>query len=825
MKKLTKRQLLLILTAVLVALLVPVVGIVMGASAAEITSGSNQTWISGKLNYDYTVTSNGTSGNGAAGSVSASGNTLTVSATNSKEVSGCSTTAAEATTTAVTVTNVSSYPLYVRTLTSSTASVAGVAEGDTLAPGATFSITITAEAQTNSTKAEGTVTISVEEQTSVTVTLAPSPYVSYTVNNITVAQDGSEQSFTANAGTSFALPTITAPAGYEFKGWRVGTTLVTGNSFTASSTLTVFPAIVPEGTNVTAANFTVNGAAYTFWEDAITAAIGANKPIVVNLAEVTLPDNVLVNLLPGAGGSYVKPVTGGGVEYVLPAGVTLLVPNTASNTAGHTTAPEYAFDKNSHEYPYAFRTLTVPNGVKITVNGAVCVDSKVCTHGQNEASWNGTPTGPHGKIVMKTGSEMTFNSGANLYCWGYINGDGHVYANSGAKVYELFQFRDWRGGTATSDMPDNDQRVFPMNQYYVQNVEAPLTLYKGATEYVWSVVNMSSKAYPTNQIEFIGTNGMFKLTGSNADYVTKRYHANVDQLEIAAHGDMSLNALNVSISGLPLIGTISMQSANYVLPLNNMNVVVETGTTSIAASQTYGVAFLPSSKLTVNEGAIFAANAPVYFYDAEDWGPYACAGGRLVAVGYSTANGTTAIRTADNLKDAELNVNGTVTVSSKLYTTEHGAHITSSAGTGVINFTAACATGTATTYQATQSGSDISYVSITVDNAQLQNGDESYSQTVGTGTSTWKYDKPGEHWYRYLVDFNFNGNTIARDYYCENNDTVVYDASWLDNLGASVTSGTATAAIDGSTVNVTGVTADSVVTLTGVRRSICPPSS
>lgn len=787
-------------------------------TSAQITSGSD-TWISGMLEYTYVVETSSDNKTDASGSVSFNGNTLTVKATSAKQydTGGCNSTtvAAAATTTTVTVTNVSSHPLKFNTLAyGGSANVTGVSQGDTIASGASFTITVTSPANgTNATEKSGTVTVSVTEETSVPITLKPSPYVDYTVNGNTVAKNSSDQTFTAEAGQTISLPAITAPSGYVFKGWRIGNDLVTGSSFAANAAYDVFPVIVTEGTNVNAGNFKVGNITYAFWEDAVAAAAGSDGKVFVNVETVTLPDNVLDNTLPASGGTYVKPVSGGGVEYILPSSVTLVVPYSTSTTV-HTTTPAYSYAARVNPSP--FRTMTVPNGAMLTVNGSVSVDSAVSAYGQNGTSANGTPTGPHGKIVMKSGSEMTLNSGANLYCYGYINGDGNIYVKSGAKVYELFQFRDWRGGSATSDIAGNDYRIFPMNQYYVQNVEAPMTLYKGATEYVWSVVNMSSSAYPTKQIEFIGTNGMFKLTGSSADYVRKRYHANVDRLEITAHGDMSLNALNVTVTGLPFIGTIDMQSSEYVLPLNNMEIVIETGTTSIASSQTYGVAFLPGSQLTVNQGATFTVNAPVYFYDEEDWGAYAADSLRMVAVGYSTANGTSAIRTADNLIDAEMDVNGTVNVSNKLYTTEHGAYITSSIGTGVINFTADCATGTDTTYQYTQSGTSCTKHDITVNNAWLQNGDESYSKTVSTGQSTWKYDKDGEHWYRYKVDFKFNNNIVATDYYCENNDTVTYDASWLTDLGATVTSGSASAAIDGTNVNVTDVTADTVVTLTGV---------
>lgn len=790
-------------------------------TSAQITSGSG-TWISGKLTYTYSVDSDGTSGNGAAGTVSASGGTLTVTATNSKEVSGCSTTAAEATTTSVTVKNASSYPLLIKTLTPNTATVGGVAQGDTIAPNATFTVTVTAPAKSSSTKVTGTVEIEVKEQTSVNITLKPSPYVSYTVNGKNVAQNGSDQTFTVDAGTNISLPTVTAPSGYEFKGWRIGSELKQNiNSFKADAGYDVFPVIVAKGTDINAANFKVGSNTYTFWEDAVTAAVAGGGLIIVNAENVSLPNNTLDNLLPAAGGSYVKPVSGGGVEYILPASVRLLVPYTNSTTF-HTTEPKYT--KDSFTTPTAYRTLTVPGGVKLNISGAICVDSAVmCVQ-----PLCAVPYGPHGKIEMKSGSEMTLNSGANLYCYGYINGDGEVNAKNGSEVYELMQITSWRGGTAVSGMRNNNQKVFPVNQYYVQNIEAPMNIYKGATEYLWSCGYAGGICPVTTPICFIGQGGMFELTGGNNDYITKRYHANVDRTEVAINGNMTISKLSLSIDGGFM--NVDMDSDDYVLPINNMQVTVCSGTTSISSTQTNGVAILPGSQITVSENATFNANAPVFFYDSAEWVgksySYNATGQSqdLSVCRYSTANGTTAIRTVENMKDAKLDVNGTFNVTGKgyLYTTESGANITSSEGTGKIQFQVNAATKTATTYQGTQSGTDMTYHEITCNNAWLLNGDGEYSETVSTGQSTWKYDKDGEHWYRYLVDFKYNDKLISRGYYCENNDIVDYDAGWLTDLDASATSGNATVKLVGSAINVSAVTSDTVVTMTGTPAEYIP---
>ena len=43
--------------------------------------------------------------------------------------------------------------------------------------------------------------------------------------------------------------------------------------------------------------------------------------------------------------------------------------------------------------------------------------------------------------------------------------------------------------------------------------------------------------------------------------------------------------------------------------------------------------------------------------------------------------------------------------------------------------------------------------SVTFYAPHFHNGNDSYSNSTGTGTSTWYYDKTGEHWYRFKVDF------------------------------------------------------------------------
>lgn len=390
-------------------------------------------------------------------------------------------------------------------------------------------------------------------------------------------------------------------------------------------------------------------------------------------------------------------------------------------------------------------------------------------------------------------------------------------------------------------MTGNSQHVFPMNQYYVQNVEAPITFYSGATEYVWTAVNVATikKAYGSNQVEFIGENGMFKL--SEAATLTKRYLATTDHLLIEVDGDMSINALNIAITGLPPIfisgGKIDIESSEYVLPItNNLDITIHSGTTSVTSGQ--DLCFLPGAVLTIDEGAAFNISTKVYVYDLSQWGNYGAAGSKISVVGYSTANGTKTIRTADEnpvtgIGDAKFVVNGTlrVTESGHLYTTksssnldsESGANITSTGENGNVIFNNSSVVNTTTTYQYDQSAEK--YPSIDCDTARLRNGDGSCSYTTDAcGGWTYYYDLADHHWYRYRVEFQKDGSTIGYGYYCTTNDKVEFDASFMKTLSADVTSGTANVSVDPDTriVTVTNVVSDCVVTLTGTANKYRP---
>ena len=313
---------------------------------------------------------------------------------------------------------------------------------------------------------------------------------------------------------------------------------------------------------------------------------------------------------------------------------------------------------------------------------------------------------------MEEGSTITVNSGGKLYAYGFITGLGSVTANNGATVYEYFQIPDFRGGTQSTDMQNG---VFPLSQYYVQNIEVPLTLHYGAVEKSYTTLYMQSTDV-SSSVAFIGpNNSMFNLTSG---YVTKRYDSSTDRLVIELNGNMIVSPVNLSL------GTgNSINSSEYELPINsNITMTAKSGS-NITIGQ--DLAMLPSSEIIIEYGAncTLSQNVNIYVYDVAQWGNFAGAANRKIipVVNIAPIDGRKKyVRSAANLVDAKIQIDGYIDASAGcVYTTTGGANIFST-GTGVVNTTAGTET---VTYQLVQG---TGYTQIPITPAKLKNADGTY---------------------------------------------------------------------------------------------------
>ena len=405
--------------------------------------------------------------------------------------------------------------------------------------------------------------------------------------------------------------------------------------------------------------------------------------------------------------------------YTIPAGITLLIPFDAAGTL-YTDAPA-AIRTAPASKP--FRTLTMSEGSSITVNGAISLGGRYYAAG---GSQQGRPIGDYGYIKMADNSSITVKNGGNLYAWGFISGSGSVLAESGATVYEFYQIADFRGGSASTGMGHS---VFPFSQYFVQNIEVPLTLNAGANEQVYSGVYARNRTY-TTAINFIGDTGMFKVESGS---FTKDYDEKTDRLVFTVKGEAALNTLSLKLAGM------SVNSASYVLPItNNITINIQSGNVTINQD----AALLAGVEVNIAEGAglTVADKKNIYIYDRDEWvAQNFVTGGKFKAVPYAPGKHYT--RTEENLIDVKVDVNGKLTAIGGIYTTKSGANICSSKGTG--KYLQQDAPGAETiTHQYTQQGSDVTNHDIPITPAQLHNADGKYTETANASAGdTFTYCK------------------------------------------------------------------------------------
>ena len=531
---------------------------------------------------------------------------------------------------------------------------------------------------TTATKITMTNVVLVSDVTA-TTTFVPAENGTYTVDGKAVTEEYSNKQSSMTAYQVVATPA----EGYQFLGWY---NLTTGKCIaTAASTALNIEndcTITAKFAIKTVALFETGGQRFADLNEAVAYA-QANKQSKITLA------------------------TDGSISgtYTIPSGITLLIPFDAAGTL-YTDSPAAIRTTPASK---AFRTLTMSEGTSITVNGAISLGGRYFAAGGGQ---QGRPVGDYGYIKMADNSSITVKKGGNLYAWGFISGSGSVLAESGATVYEFYQIADFRGGSASSNMGN---KVFPFSQYFVQNIEVPLTLNAGANEKVFSGVYAMSTTYTTS-IKFIGNDGMFKVDSGS---FTKDYDEKTDRLVFTVNGEAALNTLSLKLAGM------NVNSASYVLPItNNITINIQSGNVTINQD----TALLAGVEVSIAEGAgLTVANGKnVYVYDGDEWNSDNFVWGPCKFKSVAYAPGKAYTRTNADLKDAKVDVNGSLTATGAIYTTKGGAYICSSNGTGKYVQQGTPGTETAT-YQYNANGNNAVTIPITA--AKLYNADGSYTET------------------------------------------------------------------------------------------------
>ena len=601
-----------------------------------------------------------------------------------------------------------------------------------------------------------------------TTTFVPAENGTYTVDGKRITEEYSNTQSSMTAYQVVATPAV----GYQFMGWYdVTEGKYINTSPKAALNIESNCTITARFASKTAALFETGGQPFDDLNKAVAYAQKTSQTKITLVSDGSISGN-----------------------YTIPARITLLIPFDAAGTL-YTDAPA-AIQTIPTSKP--FRTLTMSEGTSITVNGAISLGGRYYAAGGGQ---QGRPVGDYGYIKMADNSSITVKNGGNLYVWGFISGSGSVLAESGATVYEFYQIADFRGGSASTSM---GHEVFPFSQYFVQNIEVPLTLNAGANEKVYSGVYAMSTTY-TTAINFIGDTGMFKVESGS---FTKDYDEKTDRLVFTVNGEAALNTLSLTLAGM------DVNSASYVLPItNNITINIQSGNVTINQD----AALLAGVQVNIAEGAgLTVANGKnIYFYDSDEWSSDNFVWGPCKFKSVAYAPGKAYNRSNNDLVDAKMDVNGNVTAIGAIYTTKGGADICSSNGTG--KYIQQGTPGTATATYQYNAGS--SAVTIPITAAKLHNADGTYTETatVSAGNiinyvnGVWGGEEPTE----LTVTFEANGSaeypvegTMAPQSVTAKKDTAL-NANTFTREGynflnwTTAADGTGDSYADGATVNLT----------------------
>lgn len=400
--------------------------------------------------------------------------------------------------------------------------------------------------------------------------------------------------------------------------------------------------------------------------------------------------------------------------YTLPSNASLLVPYCAEQTALMGKNVKKFGEGEEHAPIAPYRILTIASGAHIDVFGSV---EASCMQRIESIKDKGcaVPDGPFGWIKMEEGSEITLNNGSHLYAWGFVTGKGEIEARRGCTVHEDFQVYDWPGGNAAIGLVlsafTSDAGAFPINQYFMQNIECPVTYHPGSHMYASFGATAATIQVAADEIGIVGVtdeNAMF-LMDDNADadntWVRKYYDTETDQQVYEVNSSAHLGSMVIDIPAFKLVGAIvsafagitGFDSKTFVLPItSNMKLHLLSGMMDI----TQNTEFLPGSELEVDKTATMVVqddstktyDGRVIFVDDDDWKDNYAYDGPYHQIAYSpTFGGAPNIRDIEAkiegkehrlydsnkrpVGDAKLNVHGTFRVDGYLLTTQGGATI------------------------------------------------------------------------------------------------------------------------------------------------------
>ncbi|MCI5838279.1 MAG: hypothetical protein MRZ91_03705 [Christensenellaceae bacterium] len=383
-----------------------------------------------------------------------------------------------------------------------------------------------------------------------------------------------------------ATYTATVNDGYTFYAWK---NLVTGELVYEQSITVVlindevsYQAIIePVGT------FAIKGL-YNFYKTLSEAFADGREKTVFVIKDLTVTENLTI-----------------------PEGVTVILPYAMDDMTGYkqggtTTRVSW----NEGVLPYV--TLTVNNGVTLTVNGELIVGG--VQHGSDQNA-TGRTCGNYAKLVNN--GNLVINGKMDVR--GLVTGDGTLTVNSGAELKQPFMVNNYSGGTNTSALYSAGQ--FPFVQFATVNVQCKQVIDYGAkvigstSLYFWGSITTQdvNLVYPKGGSSEGSLIWMEEGSRLEITYNNKTINQTVGNIHLGDSGVCTIAVYgNITAGEFYLIG---YGSADMVLSIPyTYNFELKSGS-KVTLAHKYKI--MPGAVVTVEQGAelnITAAGG-LYVYD------------------------------------------------------------------------------------------------------------------------------------------------------------------------------------------------------------------
>lgn len=323
-------------------------------------------------------------------------------------------------------------------------------------------------------------------------------------------------------------------------------------------------------------------------------------------------------------------------------GVTLLLPFNENDTVGHIGAGEdgsanYKATAALTGTAKLYKTLVIPEGVEVIVNGKLIVGAQTGTTvaGQKQNAVSGN------YCEISLGGTITLNN-ATLEVYGYIKGNGEISANNTTVIENLY-LSGWMGGTQSAvryigndkidgaslaisgNLKIDNPTQFPFSQYELRSIQSRITINKGSKlqgyakiatgklEQFGGIIKVPAQINEAI-LTFISSDasnassGLFRLVGNNSKIIKSM---SGDRVRFDLFDEIKDGYTSLSVKVIKK--TVNMTSEKVFFPIDGRtDITLKNGATF---TQSYMFKALPGATITVESGGIYNLNGTLVMYD------------------------------------------------------------------------------------------------------------------------------------------------------------------------------------------------------------------